>query len=136
MKAAAAVLGASLLFFLGVVTGAGRRESVPPPAAIPLRVANPAVPAAESPSPSEPSGGPGATSPTPGARPSGSSSPSAGTAPPTPATASPTAPPGRVEQVDNQVDCVPAGKKGKGQREPCPSTTTLTGDGPGGGAKH
>ena len=36
MKVAAAVLGASLLFFVGVLTGAGRREPVPPPAGIPL----------------------------------------------------------------------------------------------------
>jgi len=42
VKAAAAVLGASLLFFLGVLTGAGRRESVAPPTAIPLGVVSPA----------------------------------------------------------------------------------------------
>src|SRR5207248_131114 len=42
VKAAAAVLAGSLLFFVGVLTGAGRREPVPPPRAIPLGVSNPA----------------------------------------------------------------------------------------------
>ncbi len=37
---------------------------------------------------------------------------------------------GEVEQVDNQVECR---SKGKGKREPCPSTTTATGGAPGGG---
>jgi hypothetical protein len=38
-----------------------------------------------------------------------------------------------VEQVDNQVDCAPAGRRGKDHRQPCPSTTTSTGTGSGGG---
>jgi hypothetical protein len=46
VKAAAAVLGASLLFFFGVLTGLGRREAVAPPTAIPLGVEAPGSAAA------------------------------------------------------------------------------------------
>ena len=53
MKVAAAVLGASLLFFLAVLTGAGRREALPPPAAIRLGVGAPASPADPSTSPAD-----------------------------------------------------------------------------------
>jgi hypothetical protein len=31
-----------------------------------------------------------------------------------------------VEQVDGDVDCAPAGKRGKGKREACPPTTTTS----------
>ena len=142
MKVAAAVLGASLLFFLGVLTGAGRREALPPPAAIRLGVGAPASPA----DPSTPPQTPGSSSstattattnrtdvtvpPAPGVtttstRGTGGGAP--GTSTSTTATSAP------VEQVDNQVDCRPAGKPGKGKREPCPSTTASTPEPPGGG---
>lgn len=143
MKAAAAVLGASLLFFLGVLTGVGRREAVPAPTAIPLGAVG--TPAALEPSrPPSPAEGPArstttaATGPAP-ATPSstgGTTGTTAATAPT--ATTASTAPPsttttrpGDVEQVDSQVECRSAGK-GKGKREPCPSTTTATGEAPGG----
>lgn len=154
MKAAAAVLGASLLFFLGVLTGAGRQESVPPPLAIPLGVADSTTSAdrSTSPSPSSPSapGGAAATPTTtrsstppassPPAAPTGAPQPPTGTPAAAPVTTTPadgtatstTVRPGQVEEVDNQVDCTPADKKGKGRREPCPSTTTATTE-PGGG---
>jgi len=51
MKAAAAVLAASLLFFVGVLAGAGRRAAVPAPGAITLGVVQP----------SSPSGAPGSS---------------------------------------------------------------------------
>jgi hypothetical protein len=47
VKAAAAVLAASLLFFVGVLTGAGRREPVSPPTAIPLGVVSPEAAASD-----------------------------------------------------------------------------------------
>ena len=161
MKAAAAVLGASLLFFLGVLTGAGRQEAVPPPVAIPLGVVDsttgdgssssppsspsapggaarttvttrrptppaPTTPAAPpTPSPPEPSGSPGPPAETPAAT-------APATTPPDGATPSTTVRPGRVEEVDNQVDCTPADKKGKGRKDSCPSTTATT-DPAGGG---
>jgi hypothetical protein len=136
VKAAAAVLGASLLFFLGVLTGTGRRESVPPPMAIPLGVVDPSASdgtGSEPPSSDgqeststtrTPSTGGPATAPT---GPSGSGTPSttAQTAPPpAPSTTATTAPPGGVEKVDSEVDCSLGNGKGKGGREPCPTTTT------------
>ena len=156
MKAAAAVLGASLLFFVGVLTGAGRREAVPPPAAITLGVGAGSSPAGEPPAtgprPSSPS--PGATTPAPPGATSSTTrtdatTPPASTEPPVPdeppatttsttgggsdATATTTATTGRVEQVDGQVDCRSDRKPGKGKREPCPPTTTSTAEAPGGG---
>ncbi|HZQ78602.1 MAG TPA: hypothetical protein VFE55_14805 [Acidimicrobiia bacterium] len=165
MKAALAVLAASFLFFVGVLTGAGRREAVPPPPAIPLGVLTPAG-SAGSPGLSGTPGTPATNSP---ARPALRSGASTGPGPTTPATAAPaatppataspappgaggppgagapgatttTAPaasttttrPGHVEHVDNQVDCSSAGRRGKAQRQPCPSSTTSPG-GPGGG---
>ena len=148
MKVAAAVLGASLLFFLGVLTGAGRREALPPPAAIRLGVGAPASPADPSSSPETPA----STSPQP---PVAGSTPSTATTTRSDVSVSPapggtttspggsgndvtgpstsaTTDPGQVEQVDNQVDCRPAGKPGKGKREPCPSTTASTAEAPGG----
>ena len=156
MKAAAAVLGASLLFFLGVLTGAGRRESIPPPAAIPLGVvdesasdgtgsrspapdgrqptattpttstAGPAPAPAGPSSPSDPSTPAG----TPGAPgPPGSAGTTATTAPTAVATTSTTARPGAVEEVDSEVDCSRGNGKAKGGREPCPTTTTAARDG-------
>jgi hypothetical protein len=158
VKAAAAVLGASLLFFLGVLTGAGRRESVPPPAVIPLGAATrsganpPAVPAppATAKNPSQPKAGP-STATTPQSPPTDATAPTAstnpagpGTAPESTATTATTATStasstttttesGRTQQVDGQVDCSSAGKRGNGKRGPCPSTTTSTGETPGGG---
>ena len=150
MKVAAAVLGVSLLFFVGVLTGAGRRESVPPPAAIPLGAVNqPAGSGASGPSSpaGAPNGGAKGTTTTTGrtgttAPPVAGTTPTTTTGAPTTAGTSATAtttssPPtttesGQVQQVDNQVDCTPAGKRGKGKREPCPSTTSSTGA-PGGG---
>ena len=147
MKVAAAVLGASLLFFLGVLTGAGRREALPPPASIRLGVGSPGSPADPSTSPETPANTPGATTAKPPA--TGSTSPaptatttrSAVTVPPAPtpstgSASSTTAPPGQAEQVDSQVDCRPAGKPGKGKREPCPSTTASTAEAPGGGGNR
>jgi hypothetical protein len=157
VKAAAAVLGASLLFFLGVLTGAGRRESVPPPAVIPLGAptrsgANPpAVPAPPVTAyPSQPKAAPSTATtpqspPTDATAPTGSTNPAGpGTAPESTATTATTATSaasstttttesGRTQQVDGQVDCSSAGKRGNGKREPCPSTTTSTGETPGGG---
>lgn len=161
MKAAAAVLGASLLFFLGVLTGIGRRETVPPPTAIPLGVATPAgssngaadTPATRSPAPPRTprtTARAGAspttastvtttsvtTAPTgsgPSGNPATTPQPTATTATTVEPTTSTTAASGGVEQVDGQVDCAPAGKRGKGQREPCPSTTTSTAAGARGG---
>jgi hypothetical protein len=154
VKAAAAVLGASLLFFLGVLTGVGRREAVPPPAAIPLGVLN-APPSGTSPSTGDaPADGakrtttttaataPPATTPTstggqmgtPGATATTGPATTAPTASPTTAT---TAKSGGVEQVDGQVDCRSGRKQGKGKPEPCPSTTTTsTGGEPGGGGNR
>jgi len=154
VKTAAAVLGASLLFFLGVLTGIGGRESVPPPPAIRLGVVD--TPAASGPFTStSPSGGPEDASPRPTttaakappatATPTGPVGPTAPTGvTPTTSTASTTGPtttpsstgttgPGQVQQVDNQVDCRSSGKRGKGQRQPCPSTTSSTAEAPGGG---
>ena len=138
MKAAAAVLAGSLLFFVGVLTGAGRREPVPPPRAIPLGVSNPApgtAPATPNRTAKRPSTTtskpPTATSPPPSA-PQGTPSSTVGTATtstPEPATSSTTAVTGQIEPVDNQVDCAPAGKHARGQRSPCPSTTTATAEG-------
>ena len=156
MKAAAAVLAGSLLFFLGVVTGVGRRESVPPPGPIPLgAVANPAPPSDPLPpgtgAPGDATGAPvttGPAAPTPPA----STSPTSPTRPPGspnspgPVSETPVSPPTSattvttgssittrpVEQVGNQVDCT---KRGRGKREPCPSTTTATGDERGGGGQ-
>lgn len=147
MKTAAAVLGASLLFFLGVLTGVGRREAVPPPTAIPLGAAN--TPAASDtagqPAPADPSTETTTTAATPStpAPPSSTGGPggSTGATVTTAASPAPTAPsttttrPGEVEQVDNQVNCRSEGK-GKGKREPCPSTTTATGEAPGGGTNR
>jgi len=153
VKAAAAVLGASLLFFLGVLTGVGRREAVPPPAAIPLGSVNQpgGSGASQPPSPAgAPEGGAKPTTTT-AAGSGGTAPPAAGTTPTSTAGATPTTatPPttattsssggttttgsGQVQQVDNQVDCTSAGKRGKGKREPCPSTTSSTGETPGGG---
>jgi hypothetical protein len=58
-----------------------------------------------------------------------------------PSTTSTTAPPGEVQPVDNQVDCAQTGKRGKGHRTPCPSTTATTsatsnGSGSGGGGQQ
>ena len=143
MKAAGAVLAASLLFFLGVLTGAGRREAVPPPTAIPLGVvrAGGAAPAG-GPAPASPSSpaprGPARTTATTAPIPSTTTtvpmagtvttapSDARGTVTTGPATTSTSAGPGQVEQVDNQVDCTPAGRRGKGHRSPCPSTTATT----------
>ena len=151
MKVAAAVLGASLLFFLGVLTGAGRREALPPPAAIRLGVGAPASPSDPSSSPQTPASTPGATTPNPPAAGSDTSKVTAtttrtdvtvrpapgGVTTTTPGsggegTSTSTTDPGQVEQVGNQVDCRPAGKPGKGKKEPCPSTTTSPVDAPGG----
>jgi hypothetical protein len=41
-----------------------------------------------------------------------------------------------VEQVDNQVDCRSEPQQGEGEREPCPSTTSSTGEAPGGGGQR
>jgi hypothetical protein len=150
VKAAAAVLAASLLFFVAVLTGAGRREALAPPAAIPLGVANEPAASGDSPATSAtrvPDGGTGrTTTTTAGKGPSAATTP-AGPAGPTATssmTGSPTPPPpalrttsttgsGQVQQVDNQVDCRSAGKRGKGQREPCPSSPSSTTEAPGGG---
>ena len=143
MKAAAAVLGASLLFFLGVLTGAGRREAIPPPAAIPLGVGTSASPA-EGPTPPQSTQSTSrATAPAAGSNPSTATTATTtrtdATAPPAPAndatSTSTTGGPGQVEKVDNEVDCRPAGKPGKGKREPCPSTTTSA-ETPGGGGNR
>ena len=146
MKAAAAVLGASLLFFLGVLTGTGR-ESVPPPMAIPLGVVDQSASdgtVSEPPSPD----GQDSTSTTrtpstagPAPTPTGPSTPAAPSTtaqtapPPAPSTTVTTAPPGGVEKVDSEVDCSRGNGKGKGGREPCPTTTTTGRDEgrPGGG---
>jgi hypothetical protein len=154
VRVAAAVLGAALLFFLGVLTGTGRRESAPPPMAIPLGIVDApdgaaADGAATSPitaDPSEPAparGGstpttaaPGSPSPTtaPTATPNTAATPAPTTPPaPTPATTAPattstTARPGQVEEVDSEVECS-RGRKGKGGREPCATTTTAERDG-------
>ncbi|MDQ1567020.1 MAG: hypothetical protein QOF96_1900 [Actinomycetota bacterium] len=165
MKVAAAVLGVSLLFFLGVLTGAGRRGSVAPPGTITLGVVQPGSPSAPAgggpSSPASPAGKAGrattttkpasASTPTTASNPSsaagsGGSGPagssdtgSAGTSPTgpsgetttatgpaEPSSTSTTAPPGQVQPVDNQVDCAQTGKRGKGHRTPCPSTTATT----------
>jgi hypothetical protein len=159
VKAAAAVLGASLLFFLGVLTGAGRRESVPPPAAITLGVEAPTPADGTPPGRPRPSTSP-TTTPGNGSSPSTTTSstsrteattPSGPTGPTVPAdpssttsttearsdvtatTTATTADPGRVEEVDGQVDCRSNRKQGKGKRQPCPSTTTSSTEAPGGG---
>jgi hypothetical protein len=159
VKVAAAVLGASLLFFFGVLTGAGRREAIPPPAAITLGAGSPASSADGATSPKSP---PSTSRATQSTRPGAGSNPSPATTATTtrtdatapggptapvapPATTAPTgaggdgtatstttAGPGQTEQVDNKVDCRSARKPGKGKREPCPSTTTSTGEAPGG----
>ena len=147
MKAAAAVLGASLIFFIGVLTGVGRQEAVPAPAAIPLGAAN--APAGSDTS-GQPSDAPKVTTTTaaipsaPGT-PSGTGGPTgspgvtvttattATTASTTPSSTTTTRP-GDVEQVDSQVNCRSRGE-GKGKREPCPSTTTAT-EAPGGGRNN
>ncbi len=153
MKVAAGVLAASLLFFLGVMTGAGRQEAAAPPMAIPLGVASQAEEGGDgkatptspttrkpgtvktttstrvaTPSPADPSSPAIAPTPTPPAPIPDPAQPPATTAPPTTAT---TARSGEVEQVDSQVDCAPAGRRGRGRREPCPSTTTTTAQDPG-----
>lgn len=168
MKAAAAVLAASLVFFLGVLTGVGRREAVPPPDAITLGAVNgPAAPDSgdptDEPSPGTPNetattttstapaappstGGPPRATATTG--PTGTTGPPGATVTTGPATTGPattpptgtpaatrppnttTTRPGDVEEVDGQVNCR---SQGKGKREPCPSTTTATGETPGGG---
>lgn len=164
MKVAAGVLAASLLFFLGVMTGAGRRESAPPPVAIPLGAVSPAgqgagkAPTPTSPPTRQPGGGAAKTTTSTSAATPPPTDPSstattattAATAPaPDPAAPDSTAPPttsttarsGDVEQVDSQVDCARAGRRGRDRREPCSSTTTTdtgttpttTGDGRGGG---
>lgn len=149
MKAAAAVLGASLIFFIGVLTGVGRREAVPPPAAIPLGAAN--APAGSDtsgqPSPDDAPKGTTTTAANPSApgTPSGTGGPTGSTVvtvtTATTATSSTTPSsttttrPGDVEQVDSQVNCRSQGE-GKGKREPCPSTTTATGEAPGGGRNN
>jgi hypothetical protein len=162
MKAAAAVLAASLLFFLGVLTGAGRRGAVPPPGTITLGVvqagspsapagggpsspASPARKAAKPPTTTKPASdstpttaaNPSTAAGTGGSEPAGDGSGITGpagpsgettttTAPAEPSATSTTAPPGQVQQVDNQVDCAQTGKRGKGHRTPCPSTTTTS----------
>jgi hypothetical protein len=146
VKAAAAVLGASVLFFLGVLTGAGRQEALPPPVAIPLGVADSATSADQptSPSPSSPSAPGGAattqstssTSPAPSPPPAPTGSPTPPAPPAGGTTTSITAGPGQVEKVDNQVDCTPADKKGKGRRDPCPPTTATTEPGGGRGGEQ
>jgi len=133
VKAAAAVLGASLLFFLGVLTGTGRRESVPPPMAIPLGVVDPSASASDG-TGSEPPSSDGqestSTTRTPstgGPATTATSTPSTTAQtgpPPAPSTTVTTAPPGGVEKVDSEVDCSRGNGKGKGAREPCPTTTT------------
>jgi hypothetical protein len=152
VKAAAAVLGASLLFFLGVLTGVGRRETVPPPTAIPLgAVSTPTEPGtsrptspadapkrsttttvAIEPAPTSPPSTAGPTDTTEATATTATSSTTPSTAPPSTTTTTTTRS-GEVEQVDNQVDCRSERKEGKGRREPCPSTTTSTGEAPGGG---
>jgi hypothetical protein len=151
VKAAAAVLAASLLFFLGVLTGTGRRESVPPPGAIRLGVVDqPTSDGAGSQPPAADSGEPTATMPTPpttGQTPASTPIPTGASTPPTSPTSAPTPPPtappttattarpGPVEEVDSEVDCSRGSGKAKGGREPCPTTTTTGRDGsrPGGG---
>ena len=146
MKGAAAVLAASLLFFLGVLTGTGGRESVPPPGAIRLGVVDRSAPdGAGSEPPSTDGGGPAGTTPTPSTadpaptptRPStpATSPTTAATARPAPSTTATTARTGPVEEVDSEVNCSKGNGKGKGDREPCPTTTTTGRDGsrPGGG---
>jgi len=156
VKAAAAVLGASLLFFVGVLTGAGRREAVPPPAAIPLGATNqPGSASGTLPSsPGAPDGGTkrtatttaraGAPAPTPattsagpaGATPSTVTSTPGATTVPTAASSTTTTGSGQVQQVDNQVDCSSTGNRGKGKREPCPSSTTSSTRGAPGGDRN
>ena len=151
MKAAAAVLGASLLFFLGVLTGIGRRESVAAPSAIPLGAVNMPAASGASTSPTRaPEGGAKPTTTTTAAKapaattPTGPGGPTSTGVTATTSTASTTSPTtalgttsttgsGQVQQVDNHVDCRSTGKPGKGKREPCPSTTSSTGEAPGGG---
>jgi hypothetical protein len=146
VKVAAAVLGASLLFFVGVLSGAGRREAVAPPTAIPLGATN--APTAES---GAPDGAPlptttttartGATAPATGTTANHTTGPTPSTATTgatattgTPAASSTTTSTEQVQQVDNQVDCTSSPKQGKGKREPCPSSTTASTSGaPGGG---
>lgn len=147
MKGAAAVLAASLLFFLGVLTGTGRRESIPPPEAIRLGVVDQsASDGVDSQPPASDGGGPTATTQTPSTAdtaptPTRPSTPAtaptpAPTAPPAaPSTTATTARPGPVEEVDSEVNCSKGNGKGKRDREPCPTTTTTGRDGsrPGGG---
>jgi hypothetical protein len=166
VRAAAAVLAASLIFFLGVLTGVGRREAVPPPAAITLgAVDGPAasdVP--ERPPPDAPQGtvttatsvAPAPVTPPSTGEPTGPGGTTGATAttvttattgPATTGTATTGAPaatrpasttttrPEDVEEVDGQVNCRSQGK-GTGKREPCPSTTTATGEAPGGGRNN
>ena len=144
MKAAAAVLCASLIFFVGVLTGVGRQEAVPPPAAIPLGAANTPPGSDTSGQPSDAPKGTTTTAtipPAPGT-PSGTGGPTGSTgvtvtttttASTTPSSTTTTRP-GDVEQVDSQVNCRSRGE-GKGKREPCPSTTTAT-EAPGGGRNN
>jgi len=152
MKAAAAVLVASLLFFAGVLTGADRRAAVAPPAPIPLGMTAPARPGGPSTpgrSPAEPAAPPAgqASTTTTAARPDNGPAPApaptplpaapAATAttattaatpgPTTTATATTTSTgSGGVEQVDNRIECSQTGKRGGGRRSPCPSTTSST----------
>ena len=148
MKAAAAVLGASLLFFIGVLTGAGRREAVPPPTAIPLgatggpAVVSPGAPDSGTKRTTTTTARSGGTAPATGTTPTSTSGPTPTTVATTGATATTattaasstttSTESGQVQQVDNQVDCTSA-RKGKGKREPCPSTTSSTRRAPGGG---
>ena len=153
MKAAAAVLGASLLFFLGVLTGVGRREAVPPPTAIPLGVGERSGGRRthRSPAPrrcAEHGRRRPATPPAPVDTVDAQDGPTGTTA----VDRSPTATDrhdGFDDAVEHHHDPVrsrwsrstarstagPEGK-GKGKREPCPSTTTATGEAPGGGGNR
>jgi len=102
VKAAAAVLGASLLFFLGLLTGAGRREAVPPPTSIPLGVLSPTgaggTPGApgtpESPSATRPARAPQSTSSTGKATTTTTAVPMAATGTTTPTGPTASSPPG------------------------------------------
>ena len=150
MKAAAAVLGASLLFFVGVLTGVGRRESIPPPAAIPLGVvqsttSDPAAPASSSsggrsagkspatrPAPGVP---PASVTPTSPSRPSGSPGSSA----PAGATSGTTGP--TVTTVPSDVTPAPESSTttattGQGQVQPVDNQVDCTSTGRRGKARQ